>query len=89
MGFYDEDYLSEVEKEIDEIRNEALKAVQRTHPEIKAVTDRRTVYDYCERVWDYPGKWYMYFKLPSGFKRKEELILAIARDTIDYFTEKR
>ena len=31
----------------------------------------------------------MYFKLPGGFKRKTELILAIAEETIDYFSKKK
>ncbi len=86
---YDEGCRKEVEREIDEIRAEALKLVQKTHPEIPCVIDHRTVYSYSEMVWDYPGQWYMYFKLPGGFKRKTELILAIAEETIDYFSKKK
>lgn len=87
MDSYDEDYTLEVEREVDELRAEALKLVQKTHPEIEHVFDRRSIYDYSERVWDYPGKWYLYFTLPNGFKRKEELILAIADETIRYFSK--
>ena len=53
------------------------------------MVDRRTVYDYSESVWDYTGKWYLYFRLPDGFCGKEELILAIAEDTIRYYSNKK
>ena len=89
MDSYDEDYTNEVEKEIGKIRSAALTLVQKTHPEIDAVIDRRSFRDYSERVWDYPGKWYTYFRLPDGFRRKEELILAIAEDTLGYYAGKR
>ncbi len=89
MDRYDEDYREEVEKEVDEIRAAALTIVQKTHPEIAHVIDRRSIEDYSERIWDYPGKWYLYFKLPHGFDRKEELICAIAEETIRYFTKEQ
>ena len=85
MDDYEESYLKEIEKEIDEIRDAALEAARRSHPGIEAVIDRRTTEDYCERIWDYPGKWYPYFKLPDGFESKEELILAMADETVRYF----
>ena len=84
MDDYEESYMTEVEKEVDEIRSAALKLVQKTHPEIERVIDRRTIDDYSEKIWDYPGKWYPYFKLPNGFQDKEELIRAIAEETIQY-----
>ena len=84
---YEENYTLSVERNVDEIRAEALKLVQRTHPEIICVVDRRSINDYSERIWDYPGKWYLYFKLPNGFRRKEDLIRAIAEETIQYFTK--
>ena len=43
MDDYEESYLAEVEKEVDEIRSAALKSVQQTHPEIERVIDRRCV----------------------------------------------
>lgn len=88
MSEYDENYTKEVEKEIEKIRAKALKIVQNTHPEINTVIDNRTIYDYSESVWDYPGKWYLYFKLPNGFNNEIELALSIAKDTIDFFTTK-
>ena len=86
---YDEGYVSSVEREIDGIRAAALKLVRTLHPEIEVVIDRRTFDDYCDKIWDYPGKWYTYFKLPAGFRKKEELITAIAQETIRYFSEKK
>ena len=88
MDDYDENYVKSVEKEVDEIRASALKLVHVLHPEIEVVIDRRTIDDYCEKIWDYPGKWYLYFKLPNGFRKKEDLIAAIAEETIQYFSKK-
>ena len=89
MDDYDEGYVRSVEREIDEIRAAALKQVQTLRPEIEVVIDRRTFDDYCDKIRDYPGKWYTYFRLPEGFRRKEELISAIARETIQYFSKKK
>ncbi len=87
MDDYDESYIVEVEKEVESFRNAALKKVQMTHPEIEFVIDRRIIDDYCNKTWDYPGKWYVSFKLPEGFRSKEELIDAIAAETIRFFTK--
>ena len=84
---YDEDYTLSVERKVDEIRAEALKIVQKINPKIQYVVDRRSINDYSERIWDYPGKWYLYFKLPDGFRRKEELIHAIVEETLQYFSK--
>ena len=89
MDRYDEGYAKEVEREVEALRAEALRLVQQTHPEIEHAVDRRSIDDYCERVWDYPGQWYLYFKLPGGFRRKEELILAIAEETVRYHTKSK
>ena len=85
MEDYEESYIAEVEKEVDGIRSAALISVQKTHPEIEHVIDRRTLDDYSEKIWDYPGKWYPYFKLPNGFQNKEELVRAIAEETVRYY----
>ena len=77
----------EAEKEVEEIRAAALRAVQKSHPEIEHVIDRRTVDDYCEKIWDYPGKWYVSFRLPDGFDSKKQLIDTIAGETVLYFTK--
>lgn len=82
MERYDEAYVKEVEREVDELRAEALKLVRKLHPECEYVVDRRSIYDYSERFWDYPGQWYLSFKLPGGYRNKQELILAIAEETI-------
>lgn len=86
---YEEGYNLAVVKEVDEIRSEALQQVQKMYPEIQYVIDNRTIDDYSQKIWDYPGKWYLYFKLPAGFHNKEELIRSIAQDTISFFTEKK
>ncbi len=87
MDEYDESYMAQVEKEVDSIRSAALETARRTDPGIAAVTDPRTLDDYCEKIWDYPGKWYPYFKLPDGFDTKEALILDIAEKTVRYYRE--
>lgn len=77
---------SEEERIVANIRDAALQKVQKTHPEIEYVIDRRTIDDYCHKQWDYPGAWYSRgFKLPDGFKNKDELIDAIADETIRFF----
>lgn len=81
------EYFDSVAKKVDEIRDAALHIVQKTHPEIKYVIDRRTIDDYSYKTWDYPGKWYLGFKLPNGFRSKEKLIEAIVADTIQYFSK--
>ncbi len=89
MDNYDENDLIEIEKEVEELRNSALKKVQTIHPEIEYVIDRRTVDDYTYRTWDYPGKWYAVFTIPKGFGGKEEVIDDIVNETIRYFTERK
>ena len=86
MNDRDIEYIEALEKEVKRIRDAALKKVQLLHPEIQHVVDRRTIDDYCDKYWDYPGKWYYgSFRLPPGFKNADELINAIANDTIRYF----
>ena len=69
--------------------NSALKLIQKIYPEVTYVIDNRSIDDYSQKTWEYPGKWYLYFKLPDGFHGKEELIHAIAQETIRYYTEKK
>lgn len=89
MGENEIEYIEEVEKEVERIRKAALERVRITHPEIEYAVDRRSIDDYYTMTWDYPGKWYCQgFTLPKGFKTKDELINAIARDTISYFDDK-
>ena len=83
----DTEYRKDVEEEVDRIREKALRIVRQTRPDIEYVYDRRSIYDYCERQWDYPGKWYAYFTLPANFKNEDELVLTIVSDTIEYFSK--
>ena len=92
MSMYEESGLRDAgreEKIVEEIRAAALRKVQTQYPEIEYVIDRRTIDDYCYKAWEYPGAWYSKgFKLPDGFRSKEQLIDAIAADTIKYFIKK-
>ena len=89
MERYDEGYLRNTEEKVDRIREKALQLVRVIHPEIECVIDRRTLDDYCEKIWDYPGQWYVSFKLPKGFDSEEKLIRTIADETIRYFCERK
>ena len=81
-------YIENEEKAVEDIRNAALAKVQKFFPEATYVIDTRTIDDYCYIEWDYPGVWYSRgFKLPNGFKNKEELIDAIAADTIKHLNK--
>lgn len=89
MEPYEESYLRSVEKQVEAIRATALRRVQALRPDIAFVVDRRTIDDYCDKSWDYPGVWYVSFTLPKGFRRKEDVIDRIVRDTLDYFDKKQ
>lgn len=82
------EYVSGVEKEIDEIREKALAKAQAVNPDISVVVDNYTLDDYCYKQWDYPGKWYCYFCLPKSIRSKEDLIDKIAADTIARFNKR-
>lgn len=82
-------YIQNVEDKVNKIREKALKIVQAINPEISFVTDPYTIDDYCERQWDYPGAWYVYFKYPDGIRKEEELIHNIVTKTLDYFKNKK
>lgn len=76
------EYQEHVEKRMDDIRSKALRRVQALYPEIPFVVDNYTVDDYCDKVWDYPGQWYCYFRLPKDVKSEQELIDKIVSETI-------
>lgn len=71
------------------IRNRALEKARVICPEAEFAIDRRPMDDYLERVWDYPGVWYVGFRLPKGFKSEEQLVAAIFEDTVEYYSDKR
>ena len=89
MKPYEESYLRSVEEQVDRIRETALRRVQQIRPDIQYVVDRRTIDDYCDKIWDYPGVWYVSFTLPKGFRREEELISAIVEETLQYFSDQK
>lgn len=78
-------YVEKVEKKIDEIRAEALKRARIIDPRVEYAVDNRTTDDYCEMIWNYPGAWYASFRLPKGFKTKEQLISKIVSDTLEFY----
>ena len=79
------EYLSEVEEKVDEIRNKALVKVHAINPDIYVVVDNRTLDDYCEKQWDYPGQWYCFFRLPNDVRSEDELIDKIVKETLASF----
>ena len=81
-------YLKDVEEDVDRLREAALQKARSINPKVEFAVDNRTTYDYCERVWDYPGAWCLYFTLPKGVKDEEQMIDIIVRDTLAFF-EKR
>ena len=81
------EYLSSVEKRIDEIREKALAKAQAINPDISAVMDYHRINDYCGKQWDYPGKWYCFFQLPKDVLTEEELIDRIAAETVARFNK--
>ena len=87
MERYDEGYLKNVEKQVDAIREQALEKVRSIYPDAAFVIDNRTLDDYCDKVWDYPGQWYTSFRLPKGFSSKQKLIDVIAADTLRYLSD--
>lgn len=78
-------YLKDVEEDVNKLREAALQQAQAINPNVTFVVDNRTLGDYCEQVWDYPGAWYTYFSLPKGIKNKKHLIEILVRDTLAYF----
>ena len=83
-------YIEQEEKTVEEIRSAALRKVQMLYPEATYVIDPRTIDDYCYIEWDYPGVWYSRgFKLPDGFKDKDELIDDIVKRTLRHFDKKK
>ena len=91
MDQFDADVLRDAAQEermVEEIHAAALQKARLLHPEIEYVVDPRTIDDYCYKEWGYPGAWYsMGFRLPDGFRTKEELIDAIAADTVRHFEQ--
>ncbi len=90
MNYYDDNYnyTKDVEDEVDKIRAKALKIVQSINPKISCVIDPYSINSYCDRQWDYPGAWYVYFKYPDGIRKEVELIDKIVKKTLDYFKNK-
>lgn len=83
------EYIEQDEKKIAEIRAEALRRAKLINPKVLFAIDSRTIDDYIEKKWDYPGAWYSQgFRLPKGFKNEEELIEDIADHTVKYFQKK-
>ena len=85
---YDEGCLRELERKVEEIHGEALRRAQAADPRVTFVVDNRSLYDYSERFYDYPGQWYLYFRLPAGYESEIELINDIVLKTLRYFSEK-
>ena len=85
MERYDEGYLRSTEEKIERLHDRALQEVRRVFPQAAFVIDKRTLDDYSDKIWDYPGQWYVCFRLPKGFDSEEALIERIVADTIAYY----
>ncbi len=89
MDNYDEDSLKETQRKIEELRSRALEKARLSCPQAEFYVDRRPENEYYEEHPDYPGRLYVWFRLPEGFASEEELVDAIARDTVEYYTGKQ
>ena len=87
MNYYDDsyNYTKDVEDEVDKIRAKALKIVQSINPKISCVIDPYSISEYCERQWDYPGAWYVYFKYPARIRSEAELIDKIVKKALRFY----
>ena len=75
-------YVEQVERKVDEIRDKALAKVQKINPAITYVVDNYSLDDYITKTWDYPGGWYCSFSLPKDIASEEELIEKLVRETL-------
>ena len=75
-------YVEQVERKVDEIRDKALAKVQKINPAITYVVDNYSLDDYITKIWDYPGEWYCSFRLPKDIASEEELIEKLVRETL-------
>jgi|GEM_PF-2587072 len=65
-----------------QIKNEALRIVHETHPEISFIKDVFDIDDYGTYiclVWDYPGE---YYRMPVNCKNDHEFARFMAKETI-------
>ena len=85
MDKYDEGYLRRAEQKVEELRQMALKKARAVVPAAEYAVDPRLTDDYYDKVWDYPGVWYVSFRLPDGFKSEEAVIEDIAANTIRHY----
>ena len=89
MDNFDEDSLKGTQKKIEALRSRALEKARIFCPQAEFYVDKRLENEYYEEHYDYPGKLYVWFRLPKGFASEEELVEAIARDTVEYYSKKR
>ena len=55
----------------EEIHKEALAKVKAVYPDADHVVDGYPADAYFQRVWDYPGTWYMVVGTPSRRRRQK------------------
>lgn len=81
-------FIKSAEKTVAEIREKALKEVQKTNPEIEYVIDKYSVDDYWDRRWDYPGRWFYGIIYPPGIRSEQEAVATVVKETLEYFGNK-
>ena len=72
----------------EEIHKEALAKVKAVYPGADHVVDGYPADAYFQRVWDYPGTWYMVVGTPPGAGGRKDLTETIIRQTLEYYRNK-
>ena len=66
----------------DKIHAEVLRIVHKTRPDIESVIDPYPVENYYEWNWEYPGAWYFYVSIPSGFRSRDAFVGKLVEITL-------
>ena len=64
------------------IHEKVLEIVRATNPDIESVDDPYPVEEYFQWNWEYPGAWYLYVAIPTGFKSRNAFIDFLVRRTL-------
>ena len=67
----------------DRIHAKVLEIVHRTNPDIESVCDPHSVDDYFQWNWEYPGAWYLYVAIPSGYRSRDAFIDVLVKKTLE------
>lgn len=65
------------------IHEKVLETVQLVNPGIDTVVDPYPVDSYFQWNWEYPGAWYLYVAIPTGFKSRNAFIEFLVKKTLE------